>query len=261
MHYTRHLRIAQRNPLLVSTIGSSFCRPLRVALTGGVVSSGGVAAEVEESAEEGTQCRHATDNHTDTVLGVSPENDIGNAVEIILRVCQVHCVHKANASGKTGPVRILAMVCVERGCEGLQSSKTQNQGNRDFCVAVELYVPEERHWQKRAEPVSGYVDCCCCVIDICECLRSVASALLDRSVPCVRHRPAVEDNVQQGNEVHCCKYRRYCVYTVGELLSFQGDAHQHKRDAELDGNDGCTIEDLEKEEILLLSAAERYSTV
>jgi hypothetical protein len=78
------------------------------------MGSSGIAAEVEHTAEERTQCCHTTDNYTDTVLGVSPQDDIGDAVEVILGVGQVHGVDKADASGETGPVRVLAMVCAEK---------------------------------------------------------------------------------------------------------------------------------------------------
>lgn len=142
----------------------------------------------------------------------------------------------------------------------LQSTKPKDHGHRNFRIAVELDVPEQRHWKKCTKPISGYVDCCCGVINVCERLRGVATSTLDGSVPCVRYRPALEDDVQHGNQVHRCEHCRHRVQTVRVLDPVRSDTHQHEGDAELDGNDGRAVEDLEKEEILFLLAKTRNRT-
>jgi hypothetical protein len=139
----------------------------------------------------------------------------------------------------------------------LQGSETQNHTHRDLCVTVELYVPEKWYWKERTEPVRGYVDGCRCVVDVRKRLRGVAFPSFDGSVPSVRHRPAVEDDVQHGNKVHRCEHCRHCIQTVRVHRFVRSNAQQHEGDAELDRNDGCTVEYLEQEEVLLLSVIAR----
>lgn len=113
-----------------------------------------------------------------------------------------------------------------------------------------MNVPKKRHRQKSAEPVCDDVDCSRGVVDIRQRLGRIASSALNRSVPRILHWPAVEDDVQKRNEVHGREHCRHSVQTVGVREPIRSDADQHERNAQLDRDDGCTVKDLEEEEIL-----------
>jgi hypothetical protein len=49
---------------------------------------------------------------------------------------------------------------------------------------------------------------------------------------------AMEDDVEQRDEVHECEHGRDHVETVGKCFPPRRNAHQHERDAQLDRNDG-----------------------
>ena len=84
----------------------------------------------------------------------------------------------------------------------LQRSEAENDTNRDLCVTIELNIPEKGYWQQSAEPVRGNVDSRRSVVDVRKCLCWIAFPSWSSSVPCVRHRRALENDVQHGNEIH-----------------------------------------------------------
>lgn len=75
-------------------------------LGAGIVHLGGStryrAAEVEDTAEQWTQRTQTADHHTDTVLGVTPDDDVTDTMDVVLRIVEVDGVLETNASRKTG---------------------------------------------------------------------------------------------------------------------------------------------------------------
>lgn len=61
----------------------------------------------------------------------SPNSNIANAVQEIVRVVQVHGIFEANASGKT-----------------CKDTKSEEECDRDLGVPVHLNAPKERHRPK-----------------------------------------------------------------------------------------------------------------
>lgn len=66
----------------------------------------------------------------------------------------------------------------------------------------------------------------------------------------VLNRDAVDEDEDQGNDIHCHKDRDHDILDIHIQLPPLGDSDQHPADAEFDGDDGRHVSNLEDQEEL-----------
>lgn len=71
-------------------------------------------------------------------------------------------------------------------------------------------------------------------------------------VDAIRDRVALEDDVEQRNEVHRNEHRNASIKTPDEILHRTGDPDKHEGDTGLDEDDRDAVEDLKQEEPLVI---------
>jgi hypothetical protein len=78
----------------------------------------------------------------------------------------------------------------------------------------------------------------------------VAFSTRGRRIPSVRHRSALENDVQQGDEVHDDEHSGHGIQAVYVRFSPRGDTDEHEGDAKFDGDNCGAVEDFKEEEVL-----------
>lgn len=105
--------------------------------------------------------------------------------------------------------------------------------------------------QQGAEPVGEDVDSSVGIVDVCKSCCRIAVSTRSRRIPRPRNGIAVEDDDEQGYDVHDDEHGRSDP-KGDDIVPFAGrNTHLHKRDTELDRHNRDAVKNLEEEEPLL----------
>ena len=64
--------------------------------------AGSGGAELEHTAKQRTKSGHASNYHTDAVLGITPNHNVAKSMEVVVAAVEVDSVFETDAGGKRG---------------------------------------------------------------------------------------------------------------------------------------------------------------
>lgn len=109
-------------------------------------------------------------------------------------------------------------------------------------------MPQQGDGQESRHPVSRNVHSRAGIVNISKPHGGQTRSFLV-GVPSIRHRRALENDVEQGAAISNEEQNHHGPLSVDVELSVLRDPDEHEGNRELDRYDGCAVEDFEEEEV------------